>query len=632
MKRRPRAGFIVVAGVVAWVIGACGEILNVDGIELVPPSTGGAGSGGAGGGAGAGAGGESACAVGSFHCEGPALQLCEEGEPVYRTVRVCSTAELCCDTPELCNGQPGCQAPVCSAGERRCRGALLEGCNEGQTGFTPLDECASALHCNASRGRCTDQPCDAAAREAQCNGPNLEECLPGRSEWSLIDTCATQGLCDATARSCLPASCRIGNSGSPPSPYLCASGNLMRCNDEQTAWEYVETCLNTANCNPLLETLVGDPYAPAMPTEQLQRLGCSPPACTPGRYQCDRADLMLCGANRTGYTDRADRCDDPRSCDATLGRCSPVPCTIGEHQCSGDQFQICTAAGWSLEALCSSGAPCDPVAGCLDAACGPNEYRCDGADLQRCNVERTGWIPVRTCETEGLCNVAAKRCDPPACTSGAPRCTAAGVLERCAAERNSWATVADCAAQVALPTGLNPSALCDPSGAGQCLPSASCAAGAYRCNAAELERCRDNAWRPFERCATPAQCDAGTGTCLPAACEPGSFRCVSPTDPSAAVPEEASRLGLALQACNDAGTAFEPVATCGALERCDEVHGQCDICDPTLPALCVGNELRVCTADGQELTLYEVCRQGCVEGVGSNRTTCREDLAAASAN
>jgi hypothetical protein len=98
---------------------------------------------------------------------------------------------------------------------------------------------------------------------------------------------------------------------------------------------------------------------------------------------------------------------------------------------------------------------------------------------------------------------------------------------------------------------------------------------------------------------------------------------VSPSDPGVAAPEETSRLGLALQVCNTAGTAFEPVATCGALERCDDVHGQCDICDPTLPSLCVGSELWVCTADGQEQTLYEVCRNGCVEaGNGSNRTTC----------
>lgn len=621
MKRRRRAGFIVLlAGAAAGAAAACGEILNVDGVELVTSA---GGTGGTGGGGGA-----STCVVGSFQCEGAALQLCEERDRVYRTVRVCSTAELCCDTPELCNGQPGCQPPVCSVGEFRCRGAQLERCNEGQTGFTALDQCASALHCNASRGRCTDAPCDATAREAQCNGPVLEECLPGRSEWSLLDTCATHGLCDAAARACVPADCRIGNSDSPPSPYLCVGGNLMRCNDAQTDWEFVETCVNTANCNPLLETLVGDPYAPAMTTEQLQRLGCSPPACTPGRYQCDDLDLMLCGANRTGYTDLAASCGNPRQCDATLGRCSPEPCTIGEHQCSGDQFQICTETGWRLEALCSSGAPCDPIAGCLDAACRPNEYQCDGAELRRCNLTRTGWIPVRTCDSASLCNVAAKRCEPPACVSGATRCTAAGALQRCAPERNAWTTVADCAAQVALPAGLNPSALCDPSGAGQCLPSASCTAGTHRCNGAELERCRDNAWRPFERCATPAQCNAGTGTCSPAVCEPGSFRCVSPSDPTVAVPEGAPRLGLALQACNDAGTAFEPAASCGPLQLCDEVHGQCDICDPTLPALCVLDELWVCTADGQEQTLYEVCRQGCVEaGSGSNRTTCRENLA-----
>ena len=63
-------------------------------------------------------------------------------------------------------------------------------------------------------------------------------------------------------------------------------------------------------------------------------------------------------------------------------------------------------------------------------------------------------------------------------------------------------------------------------------------------------------------------------------------------------------------------------------------HGQCDICDPTLPPLCSGNRLLVCTADGQEQTLYKVCAEGCIpEGTeGATQTTCREDLANASSN
>lgn len=629
MKPRARAGSIIAVVSVLSAFAACGEILNVDGIEIVPPGAGIGGAGGTGGSP------SRSCTPGEFRCTGAALQLCDEVEDAFRTVRVCSSAELCCDDPAACEDQPGCRAPTCSAGDFRCQGELLEQCNDARTGFVALDRCASELHCNASLGRCTEQPCDATLREQQCSGGNLEECLPGRSAWSPINACGTQTLCrSSTSESCALAACRISNPGSPPSPYICMSGNLLRCKDDQTRWEHVETCLNPANCNALIESLVGDPYAPLIPTEELERLGCTAPGCAPGRYRCDGANLMLCGANRTGYLDRVGTCMSPRHCKASAGVCSPDPCTVGEHQCSGDEFQVCTATGWQLVEQCSSGAPCDPRSGCQATACRSNEYRCNGVELERCNVERTDWIPVSTCDTTALCNVAAKRCEAPACEADGRRCTSDGVLERCNSGRSGWDPIRNCAALAAVAPGSSASSVCDPSGEGQCLPSAACTAEALRCNGAELEICRENAWHPYEHCATAAQCDVAGGTCLDAICEPGSFRCVTPEQPRQPPAEGTSRRGLALERCNTRGTGFEPARSCAAIELCDDAHGQCDICDPTVPPLCAGNELLVCTADGQEQTLYKACTEGCIAAGtnGSDRTTCREDLQAAASN
>jgi hypothetical protein len=258
--------------------------------------------------------------------------------------------------------------------------------------------------------------------------------------------------------------------------------------------------------------------------------------------------------------------------------------------------------------------------------CRPNEYRCDGAELERCNVERDGWIPVKTCATAALCDDAAIGCDAPVCLPGAKRCKRSGTLEQCNTDRSGWDVVADCAAAVGVTASPAASALCDPSGAGSCLPAAACSDGALRCNGAELERCAGNAWHPYQHCATPAQCNTSAGACLPAVCEPDSFRCVSPAAPDVAV--DASRPGLVLQSCNALGTGFITASACGPLELCDAAHGQCDICDPRLPSVCSGNLLLVCTADGQELTPYKVCAQGCIEAGtnGASRTTCREDL------
>ena len=67
MKPRPRAArgaLLVLIALAISAFGACGELLNVDGIQI---EVGSAGSGG----------GPSDCEPGSFRCEGPALQLCE---------------------------------------------------------------------------------------------------------------------------------------------------------------------------------------------------------------------------------------------------------------------------------------------------------------------------------------------------------------------------------------------------------------------------------------------------------------------------------------------------------------------------------------------------------------------------
>jgi hypothetical protein len=629
MRLEPRAVCAcLLAGLFGLALHACGELLNTDGIEIVrvPDGT---------------DGGPDVpepvpCEAGEFRCQGAALQLCEESGGGFRTARVCSSAALCCASPELCAGQPGCLAPACSEGELRCRGEVLEACNPEQTGFVEVDRCPSALHCNASLGRCTDAACDSVAREYQCSGPNLEECLPGRSTWTLAEQCLTQGLCSSAAPAgCSQQDCRIGGTANLASPYQCVSGNLMRCNDEQTGWEFVETCLNPANCNALIGELEGDPQAATMTTRELANLGCKAPGCAPGRYRCMGNALSLCNVNRTGYLEPIATCESARHCDANLGRCSVEPCIEGQRQCSGDEYQECTPGGWRLVALCDSGAPCDPQTGCQPALCEPNQYRCDGVELERCNVERTGWIPVEACDAPALCNVDAKRCDAPACLPGARRCTAVGQLERCRDNQSGWELVLDCAARASLPRGPGAGALCDPSGEGQCLPSASCTNAALRCNDAELELCRDNIWRPYARCETRAQCNLSREQpCLAPVCEPGSFRCVTPGAPPVAAEPDAPRLGLALEVCNTTGTGFDAVRQCTARELCDDTHGQCDICDAARPITCSGSNLRVCTADGQESTLYKTCAEGCVETVsgGTSRTTCREDLSGTTSN
>jgi hypothetical protein len=345
---------------------------------------------------------------------------------------------------------------------------------------------------------------------------------------------------------------------------------------------------------------------------------------------------MRCNADRTGYSTAVQDCGSPGRCNASLGTCTPQECTEGTTQCSGSDYQVCTAARtWQVQDVCAGAAQCDPRSGCRPAVCEVTEYRCNGAALERCNVDGTAWIPIDTCETAELCNDSAKRCEPPSCRAGELRCSRDGTLDRCSAGRNAWEQVSDCRALAQLSPNAPPeqvAATCELSGAGSCKPSPACASGSLRCSGQYLERCANDGWQPVARCVSSAACDAAGGSCLPNACRPGEHRCVSPgATPRVAEPGDDTQ-GLTLQVCDEAGTGFSNVRDCPADNHCDARRGQCDLCRP-LDALCFGGSLYRCSADGQERELEKACATGCVVAPASNprtggRPVCQEDLQA----
>lgn len=617
------AGFLLLAT-------ACAQILGTEGVVIAPEGAAGAITF------------EQepavACQPREVRCEGAALQICRADQQGFRTARVCSTPELCCDDPTRCPNDLGCQAPACAAGEFRCEGAALSVCNDAQNGWAPMAICPSAAHCSTRLGRCTDQPCGATELARQCNQGGLEECRGGG--WSVVARCESTGLCNqgTTGDVCLSTSCtdvRGDGEADVPSPFKCDNGELLRCNDRQSEWEFVETCLNLLHCNDLSEVL-GDLQAAHLSLADLEALGCTPPACTPGRYRCDGGRLLRCNADRTGYTTPVQDCGSPGRCNASLGTCTAQECTEGTSQCSGSDYQVCTAARtWETRQSCAGAAQCDPRAGCRPALCEVTQYRCNGAELERCNVDGTAWIPLDTCESAELCNDSAKRCDRPACAVGELRCSREGKLERCSPGREGWLETSDCRALALLGPDTPPArvaAACELSGEGRCNPTPSCVSASMRCSGQYLERCANDGWQPVERCVSGAACDAAGGVCRPNACRPGEHRCVTPgATPRVAELGEPTQ-GLTLQVCDEAGTGFRNEQDCPADNHCDARHGQCDLCRPLEP-LCFGGSLYRCSADGQERELEKACTAGCVVVPASadrpiSRPTCQEDLAA----
>jgi hypothetical protein len=257
-------------------------------------------------------------------------------------------------------------------------------------------------------------------------------------------------------------------------------------------------------------------------------------------------------------------------------------------------------------------------------------YRCAGASLERCSAAGASWLPLHTCETAALCNEPAKRCDNPVCQAGQQRCNNQGQLENCSPGREGWALLEDCpalAGAVPAANAMSASGLCDVV-AGRCLAAPSCAAGSLRCNGQYLERCSDDIWHPQSRCLTPALCDAVNGVCRAELCQPGTYQCArrGTTLPAG---RDDSLLGLPLQICDPSGERFVSAQDCDENQWCDAVHGQCDICDASDPAICIDDVIYLCSADGQERTLDRVCGEGCAvvaSDAGApelDRPTCR---------
>ncbi|MEY2932273.1 MAG: hypothetical protein RL033_3022 [Pseudomonadota bacterium] len=617
------------AGILLLLATACAQILGVDDVVIAPLGAGGAASPAPPP--------PPACQPRELRCQGAALQICRDDQQGFRTARICSTPELCCDDEARCPADLGCQPPACAVGEFRCDGALLSVCNDAQTGWAQVTSCPSAAQCNTTLGRCSDQPCSATLPDRQCSEGALLECRGG--DWSPVTQCESSALCSSVGPTlgCLPTNCTdvrgVGESDLP-SPFKCDNGELLRCNDRRAEWEFVETCINPLHCNDLSNVL-GDVQAAHLPVTELENLGCTPPGCTPGKFRCDGSRLLLCNADRTAYNTLVQDCGSAGRCNASLGTCTAQECTVGTTQCSGNEYQVCTAERtWQRQEICSGGAQC-ALSGCVPATCEVTEYRCNGAALERCNVNGTAWIPIHTCETEALCNDGAKRCDPPLCRDGELRCSRDGKLERCSAGRDAWDISGDCRELAQLAADTPPervAASCDLSGEGRCNPTPSCVTGSVRCSGQYLERCASDTWQPVERCASNAACDAVGGTCRPRACRPGEHRCVTPgATPRVAEAGEQTQ-GLTLQVCEEAGTGFVNVRDCPADNQCDARHGQCDLCRPLDP-LCFAGSLYRCSADGQERELEKACSSGCVQPPSSeprpsDRASCQEDLAA----
>ncbi|HEX2735111.1 MAG TPA: hypothetical protein VHM70_26075 [Polyangiaceae bacterium] len=415
-----------------------------------------------------------------------------------------------CASAELCNAGSGA-CLECTPGDYRCDAWKLEQCNHDGSEWSEQLSCQNEQYCDRIGGQCAV----CLSGEAYCGGEDqstLYVCNSNRTGFNATE-CDMAGNCNTTSLACRP--CITGE-------IQCNKNDLQRCSDTQQ-WDVVDTCSSDALCQTTRDLIAAD---------QTRALECEDPVCTMGEFKCSEQDgrtLLGCPPSQDGWI--------------TVGNC---------------------ATG----ALCQAGIASGK---CQDAACSPNTPICQGAELQVCNADGTGYDTIKTCNSAAECNVTQMGCIN--CTPGDKQCNGALVQE--CDDQMQWQTIDTCAtaALCHATTDSPPDAMCEAS---------ICPGTPYRCNGANLEACDANqtSWTAVATCDSPELCNAVDARCEPAGCP---------------VAEQSRCIGNVLQVCPETLLDWTVKEECPSGALCDlETQGCTNAC-PDPPYRCNNTQPEQCT-------------------------------------
>lgn len=558
------------------------------------------------------------CEVGESRCRGPLAELCVRLEPEqpgsFRMLQDCLTDELCVSEPEA-----HCILRSCDAGEVACVGAVPQSCNASQTGWDVLPECLSDVYCSTSDAACPEgapccltDPCEPG--EMRCNQGEMQRCSADQTAWERVDSCATAELCANSLADCgaSPEACACQAAPCEDGQTRCNDATLERCNAGRTGWEVVEPCASDALCEA---------------GRALAAPSCIPPICELGSHACTpEGVLQSCRGDRSGFENPVP-CIGAPFCNPGAGVCEEAPCDPGEKRCNGAQIEVCLEdqTGYAPDgppcatpALCNESNPA--AVRCEDPSCSVNEFSCfGGAQLQTCNDGRTEFVNVgAACPRPDLCSGERRRCD--FCVPGRQECTIELDATRvCSLSGNFFGVETPC------PLG------CD-GPLGQCR---TCTVGSYTCNGDVIARCNDGrSFTPLNRasdCSGQTELRCNNGQLIPTNC--GANGCNAGRGSCNECAGQQRRCaGLGFQQCN-LGT-FGPAQACEDGLECRGA-GVC-ACDPLAPR-CIGDVLQACNAVGSAFEPSPACAgedgsilRTCLEGQLSEvQCSSEEDCEAA---
>ena len=302
---------------------------------------------------------------------------------------------------------------TCSPGKARCNGGEVEQCGDDGRGYEFKESCAG----RCGNGACVPQVCTPNTTRCQADARTVEACLQDGSGYAVVQTCdlgCTTGVCASS-----------GGSICTPGDRRCANEAIEACTPTGSAWAFLQFCSTGCEpnakackapvCTPFQErcnpqsgehetcnsTGTALTATPCTSTEACVAGRCTPSVCTPGQKRClDSITTGVCNTSGTGYTTAV--CGANQAC--ASGDCQNVVCAPGSATCSnGTTASVCNATGTgSTPVDCAAqGKVC--VAGVCQSSgsvvCVPGRVRCNGADVEECKPDGSGYTYLQSCAT-----------------------------------------------------------------------------------------------------------------------------------------------------------------------------------------------------------------------------------------
>lgn len=244
-----------------------------------------------------------------------------------------------CRPEEVCS-QGRCLPTVCTTiGEgdsavrqRRCKGDVLELCNDQGTAFVATESCEFGCNDTNHQAACVPPACAAGA--TSCVGDALYRCSPDRRSTSFLNFCpagceTTNGVAECRAPMCVGLSRRCGIDAATSEPLV------EQCSADGTAWTAIESCQQTCAEGQCVLSDAG---------------------CVPGTRRCAGVESEVCvrvdgGATEWRFEERCFGGCSGGVCQAG-GSCGCVGGATGSQSCGGTANPVIR-----LSALLSSSAP-----------------------------------------------------------------------------------------------------------------------------------------------------------------------------------------------------------------------------------------------------------------------------------